>query len=310
MNKPTPAQLAARKKFTAMVRAKAAAKKENKNMLPVFNPYMPDVDYSNRIKKLMQKKGYLGAFPVGFKGSLYGWPFTIRAQYRIDGITAGQIWDDNGLVLEITGKDKKEINQAIEIIKNKIVPKIVANRPYLMEPTKSAENERKNIFKPVELLVKDLYKETAELNKGIRSTGTKTAATRTAAKKPAATRTNRTTAKTYVKNRQTGQSALYYDEMKKALPPGKRQSATGRTYYEYRRNRTDAPGKLTGHGGIDILTIGEELTALEYRINDVKARKKSAKLQRDKKELTAELTILNKQFKTLKDYLNSRAKFI
>ena len=283
MNKPTPAQLAARKKFTTMVRAKAAAKKQN--------------------------KGYLGAFPVGFKGSFYGWPFTIRAQYRIDGITAGQIWDDNRLVLEITGKDKKEINQAIEIIKSNII----ANRPDIMEPTKSAEKERKDIFKRVELLVKDLYKETAELNKGIRSTGTKTAATRTtrtAAKKPAATRTTNTKSKTYIKNRQTGQSETYYDEMKKALPPGKRQSATGRTYYEYRRNRTDAPGKLTGHGGIDILTIGEELTALEYRINDVKARKKSAKLQRDKKELTAELTILNKQFKTLKDYLNSRAKFI
>jgi hypothetical protein len=303
MKKATPAQLAARKKFTAMVRAKAAAKKRNKS--------------------------YLGAFPVGFKGSLYGWPFTIRAQYRIDGITAGQIWDDNGLVLEITGKDKKEINHAIEIIKSQIV----SNRPDIMAPTKYAKKEKKDIFKRVELLVKDLYKETAELNKGIRSTGTKTAATKTAAirtaatrtaakkpaatrtkrttaKKPAATRTTRTTAKTYIKNKQTGQSERYYDEMKKALPPGKRQSDTGRTYYEYRRNRTDAPGKLTGHGGIDILTIGEELSALEYRINDVKARKRTAKLQKDKKELTAELTILNKQFKTLKDYLNSRAKFI
>lgn len=301
MKKATPAQLAARKKFTAMVRAKAAVKKQN--------------------------KGNLGAFPVGFKGSLYGWPFTIRAQYRIDGITAGQIWDDNGLVLEITGKDKKEINQAIEIIKSNIVSSRSGNMD-LMAPNKYAEKERKDIFKRVELLVKDLYKETAELNKGIRSTGTKTAATKTAAtrtaakkpsatrtkrttaKKPATTRTTRTTAKTYIKNRQTGQSERYYDEMKKALPPGKRQSDTGRTYYEYRRNRTDAPGKLTGHGGIDILTIGEELSALEYRINDVKARKRTAKLQKDKKELTAELTILNKQFKTLKDYLNSRAKFI
>lgn len=34
--------------------------------------------------------------------------------------------------------------------------------------------------------------------------------------------------------------------MIKAKPPGKRKSAGGSTYYEYRKNRSDMPGRLTG----------------------------------------------------------------
>lgn len=39
--------------------------------------------------------------------------------------------------------------------------------------------------------------------------------------------------------RQTGKSNLRRDEMKKAKLPGKRKSASGRTYYERRKNRSD-----------------------------------------------------------------------
>lgn len=305
MKKATPAQLRARKNFTDMVRARAAAKK---------------------------KAGkYLGALPVGFRGALYGWQFTIKGQYRIDGITAAQIWDNDGVVVEITGTNKNEIKQAVQIIKSNIV----AFRPEIMEPGKYQEKERKDIFKRVELLVKDIYREAEILNKGIRST-TKTKTPRPASastrrpapatvrktaakKKPAATRTKTTrpasakvrkTAATYVKNIQRGSSATEYDKMKKALPPGKRLSENGRTYYEYRRNRTDAPGQLTGHDGISLNDISNELYALEYKINQVKAKKRTAKLIKEKKEFAAELTILNKQFKTLREYLNSRAKFV
>ena len=38
---------------------------------------------------------------------------------------------------------------------------------------------------------------------------------------------------------QVGTSNLKYDRRKKALPPGKRISKSGKTYYEYRRNRSD-----------------------------------------------------------------------
>lgn len=45
---------------------------------------------------------------------------------------------------------------------------------------------------------------------------------------------------------QTGTSSRSRDKLIKAKPPGKRRSSGGSTYYEYRRNRTDMPGKLTG----------------------------------------------------------------
>lgn len=46
--------------------------------------------------------------------------------------------------------------------------------------------------------------------------------------------------------KQTGSSNLIYDKRKKAKAPGKRISESGNTYYEYRRNRSDLPGSLTG----------------------------------------------------------------
>ena len=46
--------------------------------------------------------------------------------------------------------------------------------------------------------------------------------------------------------RQTGTSNLVRDLMKKALPPGRRVSAAGRTYTERRKNRSDMPGQLAG----------------------------------------------------------------
>jgi len=52
--KPSAAQLAARAKFVKMVRAKAAAKKKAE-VMPIFNPYMPDVEYSKRLKVAAKK---------------------------------------------------------------------------------------------------------------------------------------------------------------------------------------------------------------------------------------------------------------
>lgn len=45
---------------------------------------------------------------------------------------------------------------------------------------------------------------------------------------------------------QTGTSSRSRDKLVKAKPPGKRRSKGGKTYYEYRKNRSDMPGKLTG----------------------------------------------------------------
>jgi len=47
----------------------------------------------------------------------------------------------------------------------------------------------------------------------------------------------------YSKKRQTGKRIdLVADKKRKALSPGKRISKTGKTYYEYRKNRTDIQG--------------------------------------------------------------------
>lgn len=49
--------------------------------------------------------------------------------------------------------------------------------------------------------------------------------------------------KTKRKNPQTGKTDVYADKQHKAKKPGKRISATGKTYYERRANRSDI-GKL------------------------------------------------------------------
>jgi len=48
------------------------------------------------------------------------------------------------------------------------------------------------------------------------------------------------------KYRQTGTSSKRADSQRKAKRPGKRRSASGNTYTERRKNRSDKPGTLTG----------------------------------------------------------------
>jgi hypothetical protein len=53
----------------------------------------------------------------------------------------------------------------------------------------------------------------------------------------------------YTKERQTNVPRYdeYRDMTKEAMPPGKRiPKGGGKPYYEYRKNRTDKPGSLTG----------------------------------------------------------------
>ena len=43
---------------------------------------------------------------------------------------------------------------------------------------------------------------------------------------------------------QTGKSIKSIDKKRKALPPGKRISKTGKIYWEMRANRSDMPGEM------------------------------------------------------------------
>jgi hypothetical protein len=55
-----------------------------------------------------------------------------------------------------------------------------------------------------------------------------------------------TAKRTASSTRQTGSSSTARDRARKALPPGRRVSATGRVYYERRKNRSDKAGQLMG----------------------------------------------------------------
>ena len=43
---------------------------------------------------------------------------------------------------------------------------------------------------------------------------------------------------------QTGATVVKIDAKRKALVPGKRISSAGNVYYEYRKNRSDNPGRV------------------------------------------------------------------
>ena len=43
---------------------------------------------------------------------------------------------------------------------------------------------------------------------------------------------------------QVGKSIKSIDSKRKALAPGKRISSSGNVYYEYRKSRSDVPGKM------------------------------------------------------------------
>ena len=47
-----------------------------------------------------------------------------------------------------------------------------------------------------------------------------------------------------VADHQLGRSIVSIDKKRKALAPGKRIGSSGNIYYEYRKNRSDKPGKM------------------------------------------------------------------
>lgn len=115
--------------------------------------------------------------------------------------------------------------------------------------------------------------------------------------------------------RQTGTSVKSKDKLRSALPPGKRTTGKGKakhTYTERRANRSDKPGSLTGinKGDISLNDIGAELYNLDIKIISLKNKKKQSKTISEKKKIQEQITVYNNQFKTLRAYLNTRAKFI
>lgn len=71
--------------------------------------------------------------------------------------------------------------------------------------------------------------------------------------------------------KQSGTSNKYLDMLKKAKPPGKRVTDTGYVYYENRKNRSDAKGKLTGIGSTNRMTKAQEIKRLMELANKSKS---------------------------------------
>jgi hypothetical protein len=67
---------------------------------------------------------------------------------------------------------------------------------------------------------------------------------------------------------------------------------------------------VSGIGAIDLNQIGNELLSLEMKIKKLEANLKATKKLTEKKEIRTHISVLKKQFKALKLYLNTRARFI
>lgn len=120
-------------------------------------------------------------------------------------------------------------------------------------------------------------------------------------------------------------------KIRKMRKPAKKKAAKKKTKISgtttlkvptYRKNksvsikRNSSTGKFAKIAGtkqtssINLNAVGTELLSLEFKINNLKAHKKAAKLIAEKKQFQNQITAYSKQFKELKRYLNTRAKFI
>jgi len=112
-------------------------------------------------------------------------------------------------------------------------------------------------------------------------------------------------------NRQTGTSNRAIDKRIEAKKPGRRIVGKGNNahaYYERRANRSDK-GRLMGMAGISLNDVGSELLELEFKINNLRAKKEQTRLVKDKKIIQEKIKTYSLQFKALRTYLNTRAKF-
>lgn len=177
-----------------------------------------------------QKSG-LKVFPApGFPGGR----FLIYKKGVYDAKTGVYIMDiDFGGVkdtLERFERGMKNISDPEEFVERHAETtkrKMIAEGTWPGDKPTSSESVRKAAPKKVKV---DVFKAPVVEKKEV-----KTAPKKVAAKKVVET-------KTKSKTRQTGSSNLAKDKQRKAQGPGKRKSASGGVYYEYRRNRTDKPG--------------------------------------------------------------------
>jgi hypothetical protein len=112
------------------------------------------------------------------------------------------------------------------------------------------------------------------------------------------------------------------DESKKAMPPGKRISKkTGKSYWEYRVNRSDKKGSLTGEKHYDTNSHNYNFTISGVKLNFANELSKYVKILEEKQRLLLiakdnikrknnvvlykdMVKIFNSQIKSLKSHIN------
>lgn len=100
-------------------------------------------------------------------------------------------------------------------------------------------------------------------------------------------------------SRQTGSSNKKYDQQRSARPPGARIPAGAKkvTYYERRKNRSDAPGQLTG------VSSAQLTNALKKRLmekeNALVLKKYRATRKTDKRKIQKEISTTKQQLRKL-----------
>jgi len=198
---------------------------------------------------------------IGAKENKFYSSFKIKGfEFIVDKITTnlGNVYFtiSSPSVGEIT---KVSSDMTIEIVKKRALD---VNR-FIYNSVNLTQAEANQIRKTLNKYFESLLKQVKVLNKSVKKLAVKKPVVKkVAVKKPVAkkvarqTRSPRKVRATYKVDYQTGKTnrtdrGNNQDAKRKALPPGKRVSNTGNTYYETRANRTDLSRKaMTGIGFI------------------------------------------------------------
>lgn len=99
---------------------------------------------------------------------------------------------------------------------------------------------------------------------------------------------------------QTGKTDIKVDKTKKAMWPGKRKSKNGGTYYEYRANRSDMPGSLTGQQNKVLAGKKSLLHTLKSLYGYYAADYVLAKTAKEKRLLKKQMMLIKKDINKIK----------
>ena len=177
----------------------------------------------------------VAGLPLNFTGQVGDVLFRVVKQYDIYGNINASIEDlnTNTYILSVNGRinadtladsfakyvNRQDKKMSVDVVKKQI-------KPFFTQLNKDVKDENKKENKPKSILKEPyLVSRSKSYDKILKKKSTpKKAAKKTSVKKVSV---------------QRGSTNLLRDKKIQALPPGKRKSASGKTYYEYRANRSD-----------------------------------------------------------------------